>query len=72
MPDWEDFRTSYLLFEVGLDFDRVITICSSSVSDMSANVELIWIGTEANDKIVKVYGHPNPPDKFHNVTRGFV
>ena len=61
-----------LLNAFGLDFDRVITICSSSVSDMSANVELIWIGTEANDKIVKVYGHPNPPDKFHNVTRGFV
>ena len=59
-----------LLNAFGLNFKRAITICSSSVSDMSEDMELVWLGAEIHPKIAKVYGHPSPPSKFKNIILG--
>lgn len=56
-----------LLSAFGLNFKRAITICSSSVSDMPEDIELVWLGAEIHPKIAEVYGHSSPPSKFKNV-----
>lgn len=45
-----------LLSAMGVDFKTAITVCSSAVSSMSEDAEIIWIGTHVNSKIYHVYG----------------
>ena len=58
-----------LLCAFGMNFKRAITICSTSISDFPAETEIVWIGNEVNAKILKAYGHVDPPRKFRNVLR---
>ena len=58
-----------LLCAFGMNFKRVITICSTSISDFPEETEIVWIGNEVNAKILNVYGHVDPPGKFKNVVR---
>lgn len=48
-----------LLNLMGLVFDVAITVCSTAVSAMPKETQIIWIGTGVNEKIVKVYGNIN-------------
>lgn len=41
---------------MGLKFKTAITVCSSAVSSMDANTEIIWLGAEIDPRIVKAYG----------------
>jgi len=45
-----------LLSAMGMNFKRAITVCSSAVSSMSDDTEIIWIGAKVNDKVLSVYG----------------
>lgn len=45
-----------LLSAMGISFKTAITVCSSAVSSMPENTEIIWIGTRINKKIYSVYG----------------
>lgn len=50
-----------LLSAMGLSFQVAITVCSSAVSSMSKETEIIWLGTEINPKIQAVYGQVKCP-----------
>ena len=50
-----------LLSLMGLKFKTAITCCSSAVSSMDSDCEVIWIGAEVDDRVVKAYGHVNNP-----------
>ncbi|MEE1316196.1 MAG: glycosyltransferase family 52 [Prevotella sp.] len=50
-----------LLSLMGLKFNVAITCCSSAVSSMDEDCEVIWIGSEVDNRIVKAYGHVNNP-----------
>ncbi len=52
-----------LLDIMGVKFKTAITVCSSAVSSMDSNCEVIWIGAEIDDRIVKAYGHVKCPCK---------
>lgn len=45
-----------ILSAMGLSFKKAITVCSSAISSMDSDCEIIWIGTSANPKILAVYG----------------
>ena len=45
-----------LLSAMGMNFKRAITVCSSAVSSMSDDTEIVWIGSKVNDKVLSVYG----------------
>lgn len=46
-----------LLSAMGIKFKIAITVCSSAVSSMDEDCEIVWIGAEVDDRIVKAYGH---------------
>lgn len=46
-----------LLSLMGFRFSTAITICSSAVSSVDKDCEVIWIGAECDSRIVKAYGH---------------
>ncbi len=50
-----------LLSLMGLKFDIAITCCSSAVSSMNKDCQIIWLGAEVDERIVKAYGHVNNP-----------
>lgn len=50
-----------LLSAMGLRLRIAITVCSSAVSSMDKNTEIVWIGAEVDDRIVKAYGHVQCP-----------
>lgn len=58
-----------LLCAFGMNYRRVITVCSTSISDFPEETEVVWIGNEVNAKILSAYGHVEPPRKFKNVVR---
>lgn len=45
-----------ILSAMGLSFKTAITICSTAVSSMGSDCEIIWIGASVNKKILEVYG----------------
>lgn len=45
-----------VLSAMGWHFDVAVTVSSSAVSSMGLDTEIIWIGTQVNDKINKIYG----------------
>ena len=45
-----------LLSAMGVEFKKAITVCSSAVSALPDNTEIVWIGAKINPKILKVYG----------------
>lgn len=53
-----------LLSLMGIKFSTAITVCSSAVSSMDEDCEIIWIGAEADERIVKVYGHVKSPSSY--------
>lgn len=50
-----------LLDIVGVKFKTAITVCSSAVSSMDKDCNIIWIGAEVDERIVKAYGHVKCP-----------
>lgn len=50
-----------LLDIMGIKFKTAITICSSAVSSMDKDCEVIWIGAEIDERIVNAYGHVKNP-----------
>lgn len=50
-----------LLSAMGIKFRTAITVCSSAVSSMEPDTEIIWIGTDIDPRIVKAYGHIDSP-----------
>lgn len=52
-----------LLSAMGIVFSTAITVCSSAVSSMPENAEIVWIGSQINPKIYKVYGDLKSPRK---------
>lgn len=50
-----------LLDIMGVKFKTAITVCSSAVSSMNNDCEIIWIGAEVDGRIVKAYGHVKNP-----------
>ena len=59
-PDVETLYTKapqQLLGLIGFRFSTAITICSSAVSSVDKDCEVIWIGAECDSRIVKAYGH---------------
>ena len=54
-----------LLSIMGYKFKTAITVCSSAVSNMDDDTEIIWIGAEVDERIVKAYGHVKCPPKVH-------
>lgn len=50
-----------LLTIMGVKFRRAITVCSSAITSMPADTEIIWIGAKIHPKILKKYSDvPNP------------
>lgn len=45
-----------ILSIMGLSFKKAITVCSSAVSSMNSDCEILWIGAGVNKKILAVYG----------------
>lgn len=45
-----------LLNAIGVEFKTAITVCSSAVTSMPEDSEIIWIGPHVNIKIYNVYG----------------
>ena len=59
-PDVETLYTKapqQLLSLIGFHFSTAITICSSAVSSVNKDCEVIWIGAECDSRIIKAYGH---------------
>lgn len=59
-PGVEVLRTKapqQLLSLMGLKFKVAITCCSSAVSSMDKDCDVIWLGSEVDERIVKAYGH---------------
>lgn len=50
-----------LLSAVGLKFKRAITVCSTAISSMPSDCEIIWLGTSVNEKIRIFCGNPQCP-----------
>lgn len=50
-----------LLSLMGVSCKTAITVCSSAVSSLGNDTEIIWIGAEADERIVKAYGHVKCP-----------
>lgn len=50
-----------LLSLMGVKFKIAITVCSSAVSSMDDDCEIVWIGSEIDKRIVKAYGHIKCP-----------
>lgn len=53
-----------LLSLMGVKFKIAITVCSSAVSSMDDDCDIIWIGSEIDERIVKAYGHIKCPKIF--------
>lgn len=53
-----------LLSAMGIKFKTAITVCSSAVSSMDEDCEIVWIGAEVDDRIVKAYGHVKSPSNY--------
>lgn len=50
------------LFNVmGVKYKAAITCCSSAVSSMGEDCEVVWLGAEVDDRIVQAYGHIKKP-----------
>lgn len=57
---------------VGADFERAITICSTAISSMNPETEIVWLGVKVHPKLSKLYGdglgYKCPfTDKFRNI-----
>jgi len=52
-----------LLDLMGIKFKTAITVCSSAVSSMDKDCNIIWLGAEIDERIVKAYGHINNPQQ---------
>lgn len=50
-----------LLDIMGVKFKTAITVCSSAVSSMDKDCNIIWIGAEIDERIVRAYGHVKCP-----------
>lgn len=50
-----------LLDIMGMKIQTAITVCSSAVSSMNKNCNVIWIGAEIDERIVRAYGHIKNP-----------
>ena len=50
-----------LLSAMGIRFKTAITVCSSAVSSMDKDCDIVWLGAEIDDRIVKAYGHVKSP-----------
>ena len=50
-----------LLDIMGVRFKTAVTVCSSAVSSLDSNCNVIWLGAETDERIVKAYGHINNP-----------
>lgn len=50
-----------LLDIMGVKFKTAITVCSSAVSTLDKNCDIIWIGAEVDSRIVKAYGKIKNP-----------
>lgn len=50
-----------LLCAMGMDFKVAITVCSSAISSLSKETEIVWIGSSIHSKIQKVYGDMKCP-----------
>lgn len=50
-----------LLDIMGVKFKTAITVCSSAVSSMDKGCDIIWIGAEIDERIVKAYGQVKCP-----------
>lgn len=55
-----------LLSAMGVKFKTAITVCSSAVSSMDRDCEIVWIGAEVDDRIVKAYGHVKSPRNYQS------
>ena len=53
-----------LLSAMGFRFKTAITVCSSAVSSMDKDCNIVWIGAEIDDRIVKAYGHVKSPSFY--------
>lgn len=53
-----------LLSLIGIRFSTAITVCSSAVSSMDEDCEIVWIGAEVDDRIVQAYGHVKSPSNY--------
>lgn len=61
-----DFKEAYDIFDmpvplqlldlVGVHFDKVITICSSAVLSIPYPINIVWIGTAIDNRLVLKYG----------------
>lgn len=50
-----------LLSLMGVKFKIAITVCSSAVSSMNDDCDIVWLGSEIDERIVKAYGHIKCP-----------
>lgn len=50
-----------LLDIMALKFKTAITVCSSAVSSLNEDCEIIWLGAEIDERIVKAYGNIKNP-----------
>lgn len=50
-----------LLDIMGVRFKTAITVCSSAVSSLNEDCDIIWLGAEIDERIVKAYGNIKNP-----------
>ena len=58
-----------LLCAFGVKFERAITPFSTAISEFPEDTEIVWLGTEINEKIKAVCGILDPPKKFSKVVK---
>lgn len=55
-----------LLVMLGANFERAITICSSSANSFPETVELDWFGVDIHPKLKAFFGEMVPPNRKYN------
>lgn len=71
-PDCKVMKTRIpmqLLCAFGVKFERAITPFSTAISECPEDTEIVWLGTEINEKIKAVCGSLDPPKKFSKVVK---
>jgi len=53
-----------LLSVMGIKFKTAITICSTAVSAMGKDCEIVWIGADVDKRILDAYGYVRKPDQY--------